>query len=148
MGPPDRRGARSGACAGIVHRDLKPANVKQRRDGTVKVLDFGLAKALASGPTRSESPSRRASIAGTPAYMSPEQARGDPVDSQADIWSFGVVLFELLTGVSPFARRTTAETLACVLSEAPDYSLLPAQDAADRPPCDSPLPRKRSPPPS
>ena len=110
---------------GIVHRDLKPSNVKQRRDGTVKVLDFGLAKALVAG--ESVGVTQAGTIAGTPAYMSPEQARGDPVDSQADIWSFGVVLFELLTGVSPFARRTTAETLACVLSEAPDYSLLPAQ---------------------
>jgi eukaryotic-like serine/threonine-protein kinase len=111
---------------GIVHRDLKPANIKRRPDGSVKVLDFGLAKPLAwaTDPAQATQVGR---IGGTPAYMSPEQARGEAVDSQADIWSFGVVLFELLTGVSPFARRTSAETLAGVLSDAPDYSLLPAE---------------------
>jgi Tol biopolymer transport system component len=111
---------------GIVHRDLKPANIKRRPDGAVKVLDFGLAKPLAwsTDPVDVSRPGR---IAGTPAYMSPEQARGEPVDSQADIWSFGVVLFELLTGVSPFARKTSAETIAGVLSAAPDYSLLPVE---------------------
>jgi serine/threonine-protein kinase len=109
---------------GIVHRDLKPANIKRRPDGTVKVLDFGLAKTL--GPTAdAASITETGTVGGTPAYMSPEQARGEPLDAQADIWSFGVVVFELMTGVSPFARKSTADTFACVLSSAPDYSLLP-----------------------
>jgi serine/threonine-protein kinase len=109
---------------GIVHRDLKPANIKRRPDGEVKVLDFGLAKPLAwSADTRAAT--RTGVIGGTPAYMSPEQARGESVDAQADIWSFGVVLFELLTGVSAFARKTTAETLVAVFSAAPDYTRLP-----------------------
>jgi serine/threonine-protein kinase len=110
---------------GIVHRDLKPANIKRRPDGEVKVLDFGLAKPLAwSADTQAAT--RTGVIGGTPAYMSPEQARGETVDPQADIWSFGVVLFELLTGVSAFARKTTAETLVAVFSAAPDYARLPA----------------------
>jgi serine/threonine protein kinase len=107
---------------GIIHRDLKPANIKRRPDGEVKVLDFGLAKALWDADPVSAT--RTAVVGGTPAYMSPEQVRGDVVDSQADIWSFGVVLFELLTGVSPFARPTTAETLASVLSAAADFARL------------------------
>jgi serine/threonine-protein kinase len=109
---------------GIVHRDLKPANIKQRPDGRVKVLDFGLAKALAAGadaPTVTDT----GTVGGTPAYMSPEQARGEAVDSQSDIWSFGAVLYELLTGVSPFARKTTADTLASILSIEPDFARLP-----------------------
>jgi hypothetical protein len=108
---------------GIVHRDLKPANIKRRPDGQVKVLDFGLAKALVWPDAVSAT--QTGVIGGTPAYMSPEQVRGEEVDTQSDIWSFGVVLFELLTGVSPFARRTTGETLATVLSAAPDYARLP-----------------------
>src|SRR5262245_16769754 len=92
--------------AGVVHRDLKPANIKIRPDGTVKVLDFGLAKAVepASGDTATSptvtSPAMTAQgvILGTAAYMSPEQARGKPVDKRADIWAFGVVLFEVVTG--------------------------------------------------
>jgi Tol biopolymer transport system component len=108
---------------GIVHRDLKPANIKRRPDGQVKVLDFGLAKALVWNDAVSAT--QTGVVGGTPAYMSPEQVRGEVVDTQSDIWSFGVVLFELLTAVSPFARRTTGETLATVLSAAPDYSLLP-----------------------
>jgi predicted Ser/Thr protein kinase len=111
---------------GVVHRDLKPANIKQRSDGAVKVLDFGLAKSLAWN-TDGASVTKPRLIGGTAAYMSPEQARGETVDTQGDIWSFGVVLFELLTGVSPFARRTTADTLTSVLSEAPDYLLLPPE---------------------
>ena len=110
---------------GIVHRDLKPANIKRRPDGAVKVLDFGLAKPLAD----TASVTQTGLIGGTAAYMSPEQARGDALDPQADIWSFGVVLFELLTGVSPFAHKTTADTLASVLSAAPDYSRLPPDTA-------------------
>jgi len=113
----------------VIHRDLKPANITLRMDGTVKVLDFGLAKALA--PT-SENASTLTALGtatglmlGTPAYMSPEQARGETADRQADIWSFGVVFYELLTGVSAFGRSTTAETLAALLGAPPDLSLLP-----------------------
>lgn len=114
---------------GVVHRDLKPANIKVRPDGTVKVLDFGLAVALVPNPdiAPEASPHTQAgALIGTPAYMSPEQARGDIAGRHADIWAFGVVLYEMLTGVSPFARATTAETLASVLGEQPDYSRLPA----------------------
>ncbi len=109
---------------GVVHRDLKPANIKRRPDGTVKVLDFGLAKSLDWAGDAS-SVTQPGLIGGTAAYMSPEQARGEALDTQTDIWSFGVVLFELLTAVSPFARRTTADTLSSVLSETPDYALVP-----------------------
>jgi Tol biopolymer transport system component len=116
---------------GIVHRDLKPANVKVRADGTVKVLDFGLAKAFGpaseDGATVTALSAQTHTVVGTPAYMSPEQARGEAASLQADIWSFGVVLYELLTGVSAFRRPTTAETLASVLGSNPDYSLFPAQ---------------------
>jgi eukaryotic-like serine/threonine-protein kinase len=112
---------------GIVHRDLKPANIKWRPDGAIKVLDFGLAKPLAWSADDPVGPTVTGVIGGTPAYMSPEQARGEGLDAQADIWSFGVVLFELLTGISPFARKTSADTLAIVLSSPPDYSLLPTE---------------------
>ena len=121
---------------GIVHRDLKPANVKVRSDGTVKVLDFGLAKALQppagpGDPSISQSPTITAGatglgvILGTAAYMAPEQARGQPVDRRADIWAFGCVLFEMLTGERPFRGRDVAETMARVLERDPDWSLLP-----------------------
>jgi serine/threonine-protein kinase len=116
---------------GIIHRDLKPANIKVRPDGTVKVLDFGLAKALvptaADAPTLTGIRTLAGLVMGTPAYMSPEQARGEPASPQADIWSFGVVLYELVTGISPFCRSSTAETFASVLGAQPDYSALPAQ---------------------
>jgi Tol biopolymer transport system component len=114
---------------GIVHRDLKPANVKVRRDRTVKVLDFGLAKDLlpASKDLRALTAlSPHGPMIGTPPYMSPEQVRGEPVGREADIWAFGVVLYEMVTGVSPFAKPTTAETLAGVLGSTPNYSLLPS----------------------
>jgi serine/threonine protein kinase len=111
---------------GIVHRDLKPANIKLRTDGTVKVLDFGLAKALepatAGRPDLTNSPTimspamtQMGVLLGTAAYMAPEQARGRPVDKRADIWAFGCVLYEMLTGRATFARDTTTDTLAAIL---------------------------------
>jgi serine/threonine-protein kinase len=116
---------------GILHRDLKPANIGLTSDGRVKVLDFGLAKVL-DGPGESASTvtalrTGDGKVMGTPAYMSPEQARGDAVGRQADIWAFGVVLYELLTGISPFARPSAAETMARVLDGQPDLTRLPLQ---------------------
>jgi eukaryotic-like serine/threonine-protein kinase len=122
---------------GIVHRDLKPANVKLRPDGAVKVLDFGLAKALESGPVSGEatqsptltSPAmtQMGLILGTAAYMSPEQAKGRPVDKRTDVWAFGCVLFEMLTGKRVFAGDDVADTLAYVLTREPAWSLLPPE---------------------
>jgi serine/threonine protein kinase len=124
---------------GIIHRDLKPANIKVRADGTVKVLDFGLAKAMESGsgigdrgsvslsPTiTSPAMTQSGVILGTAAYMSPEQARGKPVDRRADIWAFGCVLFEMLAGRRPFGGDEVADVLANVLAREPDWRALPA----------------------
>src|SRR2546425_8457895 len=118
----------------IVHRDLKPANVKITPDGKVKVLDFGLAKAIEAGPptTLSNSPTlslmatNAGVILGTAAYMSPEQARGENADSRSDIFSFGCVLYEMLTGRQPFQGDTLAEVMAGVIARTPDLTLLPA----------------------
>ncbi len=121
---------------GIVHRDLKPANVKVRPDGTVKVLDFGLAKAWeeqagdsdpAFSPTITGHHTRAGVILGTAAYMSPEQARGKAVDKRADIWAFGVVVYEMLTGRRAFEGEEITDVLASVLRQEIDWSALPAE---------------------
>jgi eukaryotic-like serine/threonine-protein kinase len=115
---------------GIVHRDLKPANIKVTPEGRVKVLDFGLAKAVATATDEvatQAAATQTGVVMGTPAYMSPEQARAAAVGPQTDVWSLGVVLYELLTGRSAFGQATTADTLARVLGAQPDYTLLPAE---------------------
>ena len=116
---------------GIIHRDLKPANIKVRPDGTVKVLDFGLARADSTGPdsamsaVTSPAMTMQGVIIGTAAYMSPEQARGKPVDRRADVWSYGAVLFEMLTGKRAFDGSDVSDTLAAVLRSEPDWQVLP-----------------------
>jgi eukaryotic-like serine/threonine-protein kinase len=112
---------------GIVHRDLKPANIKITADRVTKILDFGLAQAAPVSPGTSGEPApdaQREVIRGTAAYMSPEQARGEIVDKRTDIWAFGCVVYEMLTGRAPFARDTTTETVAAVLEGEPDWTLL------------------------
>ena len=118
---------------GVIHRDLKPANIKLRPDGTVKVLDFGLAKAFQSDTSdlsMSQSPTisltaaatQMGMVIGTPAYMAPEQAKGHPADKRADIWAYGAVLFEMLTGKKLFDAGDVSEMLASVLVKDPDIS--------------------------
>jgi eukaryotic-like serine/threonine-protein kinase len=131
---------------GIIHRDLKPANIKLRPDGTVKVLDFGLAKAmdqgsgigdrgsenLANSPTIT-SPAAMTGVGvilGTAAYMAPEQAKGRPADKRADIWALGCVLYEMVTGLRAFSGEDVAETLAHILTQEPDWTALPASTPA------------------
>ena len=124
----------------VIHRDLKPANVKVRPDGAVKVLDFGLAKALepthvasdlANSPTLTSPAMTQAGfILGTAAYMAPEQAKGKPVDKRADVWAFGVVLYEMLTGQRLFKGGDVSEVLASVLTRQPDWTMLPADTPA------------------
>ncbi len=125
---------------GIIHRDLKPANVMLTPDGVVKVLDFGLAKAfvgegkdhlcpspseIAESPTITAEYTRPGVVLGTAAYMSPEQARGKPLDKGTDIWSFGCVLYECLTRGRPFQGETTSDTIAKILERDPDWDTLP-----------------------
>ena len=121
---------------GVIHRDLKPANIKVKADGTVKVLDFGLAKAFqpdASDPNMSQSPTisltqaatQMGMVIGTAAYMAPEQAKGKVVDKRADVWAFGAVLFEMFSGNKPFIGDDVSETLAAVLRADVDLAALP-----------------------
>src|SRR5579862_4298096 len=124
---------------GIVHRDLKPANIKVAADGSVKVLDFGLAKAMdtemtpediSNSPTLSRMATQAGVLLGTAAYMSPEQAKGKSVDRRADIWAFGCVLYEMLTGKMAFPGETVTDTLAAVIRADPDWSQLPGETPA------------------
>ncbi|MEO5741306.1 MAG: serine/threonine-protein kinase, partial [Vicinamibacterales bacterium] len=128
---------------GIIHRDLKPANIKLRPDGTVKVLDFGLAKAVDPGgstigdamnsPTLSLHATHAGVVLGTAAYMSPEQARGKVVDLRSDIWAFGCVLFEMLTAKRAFTSDDVTDTIVAVLSKEPDWQALPPSASSVRP---------------
>jgi len=107
----------------VIHRDLKPCNIKITPEGKVKVLDFGLAKAVGNEEVDQQATTitQPGCVIGTPAYMSPEQARGKPVDKRSDIWSFGCVLFELLAGRKPFEGQTVSDMLANVLQGEPDW---------------------------
>src|SRR5688500_17939274 len=129
-----RAAASTHGVEALVHRDLKPANVKLSLDGRVKVLDFGLAKALdspsspelAASPTITAMATRHGVILGTAAYMSPEQARGQAVDKRSDIWAFGCLVYEMLTGRRAFEGETVSDTLAAILRGEVDWSALPA----------------------
>ena len=116
----------------VIHRDLKPGNIKITPDGIVKVLDFGLAKALSGEPSeKSTTITQPGRLMGTPAYMSPEQARGKPTDKRSDIWSFGCVLYEMLTGKIPFMGETATDTLAHIIERQPDWEQLPQETPAN-----------------
>ncbi|MCK5375728.1 MAG: serine/threonine-protein kinase [Acidobacteria bacterium] len=128
------RGLEAAHAAGVVHRDLKPANIRMTPDGNIKVLDFGLAKgALAEisgdpelSPTLTSAGTQAGVVLGTAAYMSPEQAKGQVVDRRADVWAFGVVLYEMLTGAGAFRGDSIADTMASVLKLEPDFDKLPS----------------------
>ena len=126
-------------AAGIVHRDLKPSNIKITRDDVVKVLDFGLAKAatseglapdLSTSPTVTSDGTKAGVILGTAAYMSPEQARGKAVDKRTDVWAFGCVLYQMLTGRRAFRGETASDTIAAILEREADWTALPAETPA------------------
>jgi serine/threonine protein kinase len=111
---------------GVIHRDLKPGNIKLAPDGRIKVLDFGLAKPSISEDMDIEITSTKPGhIIGTPAYMSPEQARGNPTDHRTDIWSFGCILYQTLAGQLPFEGETATDILARIIERQPDWKLLP-----------------------
>ena len=142
---------------GIIHRDLKPANIKIRPDGMVKVLDFGLAKSLASDPTSAAAASASMSptltspamtaqgmILGTAAYMAPEQARGRVADRRADIWAFGAVLFEMLTGRRAFPGEDITDTLAAVVRAEPDVGSAPSRPFAHARRVPATMPRRKT----
>src|SRR6185369_4402958 len=120
---------------GVIHRDLKPANIKVRPDDTIKILDFGLARMSseadrvdpANSPTIAGRQTELGVALGTAAYMSPEQARGRSVDKRTDIWAFGCVLYEMLTGQPAFAGESTTDVLAAVIQREPDLEQLPDQ---------------------
>ena len=125
---------------GIVHRDLKPANIKITPDGTVKILDFGVAKAvmgegaeadLTQTPTTTAGRTREGAIVGTASYMSPEQARGQPIDRRTDVWAFGCVLYQMLTGRLAFPGETNSDTIAGILEREPDWTALPSGLSAE-----------------
>src|SRR5213075_2320225 len=122
---------------GIIHRDLKPANIKVTPEGRVKVLDLGLAKVFDVRETGSDSDTSLSPtlvlegtqpgvILGTAEFMSPEQARGKPVDKRTDIWAFGCIVYEMLSGRAPFGAATESDTIANILQGEPDWSRLPA----------------------